>query len=392
MDDQRPLITHVVFSFNTGGLENGIVNLINHLPADLFRHEILALTRCSPAFSARILRDDVHFTEMNKGPGHATSLYPALYRHFRAHRPAIVHTRNLAALETLVPARAAGVPIRIHGEHGWDVSDPDGKKVKNRMIRRLFRPFVSHYVALSEHIAAYLSAGVGVPAQRISRICNGVDITRFHPAQAGRDLLAGSPFNETRLRVIGTVGRLQAVKDQLGLIRAFARMLAADPTALGHLRLMIVGDGPLREHLVSEVSRLGLEDKVWLAGERADVPEVMRAMDVFVLPSLAEGISNTVLEAMASGLPVIASHVGGNPELVLPRLTGALVPPNEGAALTQALLDYAQNPEMAASQGRAARERAQVLFSIEGMVSQYAALYQSGIASSGMPIRLEPSV
>jgi len=392
MTDQRPLVTHVVFSFNTGGLENGIVNLINHLPADVFRHEILALTRCSPEFSARIARDDVRFIEMNKGPGHAFGLYPALYRHFKEHRPAIVHTRNLAALEALVPARAAGVPVRIHGEHGWDVADPDGKKVRNRIVRRLFRPFVSHYIALSEHIAAYLSDGVGVPSQRISRICNGVDVARFHPAQSRREMLEGSPFNESRLRVIGTVGRLQAVKDQMGLIRAFAGMLAGNPASLGHLRLMIFGDGPLREELASEVRKLGLADKVWLAGERADVPEVMRAMDVFVLPSLAEGISNTILEAMASGLPVIASRVGGSPELVVPQLTGALVPPNDVGALTQALHDYALNTEMAAKHGRAGRERAEALFSIEHMVSQYAGLYQSSMASSGMPIRLEPSV
>lgn len=375
MSDARPLIMHVVYSFDTGGLENGVVNLINHMQPGLFRHAVVALTSCAPAFCTRIERPDVALIDLNKPPGHAFRLYPALYRLFRQHRPAIVHTRNLAALEAQVPAWLAGVPARIHGEHGWDVGDPQGLGRKNRSLRRLFRPFVQRYVALSGHIEDYLHQGVGVPAGRISRICNGVDIERFCPGEGRREALKGSPFNDPGYFVFGTVGRLTPVKDQAGLLHAFARLLENRPELRERARLMIVGDGPLRDALVADITALGLREHVWLAGERRDVPEVMRAMNVFVLPSLAEGISNTILEAMASGLPVIATNVGGNGELVEHGRTGTLVAASDPGVLADALIAFAAAPERVAEAGRAARQRAVEQFSIGHMVEQYEQLY-----------------
>ena len=120
MVDPRPLIMHVVYRFDVGGLENGVVNLINHMPADGYRHAVLALTEATD-FSHRIRRDDVPVLSLHKPPGHGLWLYPQIYRLMRSWRPAIVHSRNLAALEAAVPAWAAGVPVRIHGEHGRDV-------------------------------------------------------------------------------------------------------------------------------------------------------------------------------------------------------------------------------------------------------------------------------
>jgi glycosyltransferase involved in cell wall biosynthesis len=149
---------------------------------------------------------------------------------FREEKPAIVHTRNLAALEMVVPAWLAGVPVRIHGEHGWDSFDREGTSRKYRLVRKLYSPFVSHYVALSRKIESYLLDKVGVGARRVKRICNGVDARRFVPA-APRRVLPGSPFNAPELMVFGAVGRLQAVKDHANLIRAFARMIRGDAEA-----------------------------------------------------------------------------------------------------------------------------------------------------------------
>lgn len=390
MIDHRPLIVHVVYSFDTGGLENGIVNLINRMSPQVFRHAIVALTNCSPQFCDRITRDDVHFIAMNKAPGHALKLYPALHRLFKDLKPAIVHTRNLAALETVIPARTAGVPVRIHGEHGWDVSDPEGNSHRYRIARRLYRPFVSHYVALSGHIEKYLVNAIGVPRDRISRICNGVDTDRFHPTETGRGLLPGSPLNESGLRVIGTVGRLQAIKDQRNLIRAFALLLERMPASADDLRLMVVGNGPLRREIEAEMLRLGVTDKVWLAGERADIPEVLRSMDIFVLPSRAEGISNTVLEAMASGLPVVATDVGGSSELVVSSRTGILVPARDPDLLADALAAYLTDPAQASAHGRAGRDRVQAEFSLDGMVARYTELYESKMAEAGLTRPAQP--
>src|SRR5438552_11408832 len=173
MKTSQPLLAHVVFRFGVGGLENGIVNLINHLPRERWRHAIVSLTEVSPEFTERIIRSDVHYIALGKRPGHLVRDYPQLLRVFKALRPVIVHTRNLAALEAVVPAWAAGVPVRIHGEHGWDMQDPAGKRRRYRHLRRLYRPFVNRYIALSHHLEDYLEQHVGIPLERISQIYNG---------------------------------------------------------------------------------------------------------------------------------------------------------------------------------------------------------------------------
>ncbi|CAL95890.1 TIGR03088 family PEP-CTERM/XrtA system glycosyltransferase [Azoarcus olearius] len=383
MNDRRPLIMHVVYSFDVGGLENGVVNLINRLPEDDFRHSVVALTRCAPAFCERVTRRDVDFISLHKPQGHGIQLYPALYRLFRARRPAVVHTRNLAALEAVVPAWAARVPVRIHGEHGWDASDPDGRSRKFQWMRRLYTPFVSRYVALSGHLERYLHDAVGISPARIERICNGVDTRRFQVARP-RALIAGAPVGADGEIVVGTVGRLQTVKDQVNLVRAFALALQQAPDVTG-ARLVIAGDGPQRAQVEAEIARSGIGERVWLAGERKDVPDVMRGLDVFVLPSLAEGISNTILEAMACGLPVLATDVGGNAELVAAGDTGGLVPPADSQAMATALIAYLRHPALRQRHGEAGRRRAEAVFSLDGMINRYHALYDNLLAAAGQP-------
>lgn len=370
-----PLVLHLVYRFDTGGLENGVVNLINHMPPAAYRHAVVALTEVVPGFARRIERPDVEFISLHKPPGHAARLYPRLLQLFRQMRPAIVHSRNLAALECQVPAWWAGVPVAVHGEHGRDVDDLDGSRKRYQWMRRAYRPFVDQYVALSCDLAAYLRDRVGMPERRVSQIYNGVDIQRFHPAGAGRSPLPGSPFNDPTLWVVGTVGRMQTVKAQTLLARAFVRALALQPALRGRLRLVMVGEGPLRAEAQALLAEAGAADLAWLPGERADVPDVMRGLDCFVLPSLAEGISNTILEAMATGLPVLATRVGGNAELVVDGETGVIVPHGDTEAMAQALLALASDPGLAEAMGQAGRARVQRQFSLPAMVSAYQGLY-----------------
>lgn len=377
MSVQQVLLMHVVYRFSVGGLENGVVNLINRMPESRFRHCVVALTECDPDFTHRVHVPSVEFISLNKPPGHGIKLYPRLFRLFRQYRPAIVHTRNLAALEAAVPAWAAGVRTRVHGEHGWDVSDPGGMLRKNQRIRRAYSPFVKRYVALSGHIERYLVERVGVAAERIERICNGVDTARFHPAPGGARIpLADSPFGSRDVLVVGTVGRLQVVKDQLNLVRAFAIARRNGGEAAARLRLAIAGDGPLRPAIEDEIRQQDLADVVWMAGERKDVPDVMRSLGIFALPSRAEGISNTILEAMASGLPVVATDVGGNGELVETERTGLLVPAEEPVTMAEALMCYASNAALQNSHGLAGRLRVEQSFSLDGMVARYTELYE----------------
>src|SRR5262249_815838 len=175
--------------------------------------------------------------------------------------------------------------------------------------------------------------------------------------------------------VVGTVGRMHEVKDQLTLVRAFLHMLSTMPQACMWLRLVIIGDGPLREAARQLLRAADAESLAWLPGERQDSPDIMRALDVFVLPSLREGLSNTILEAMASGLPVVATRVGGNPELVADGNTGLLVPPRDPGALANAMSLLLADPRKAQTFGAAGKHRVETEFSLARMVRETEDLY-----------------
>lgn len=374
--DQRPLVAHVLHRFDVGGLENGVVNLINRMPPDRFRHAVIAITEIGGEFLRRVQRDDVQFHALQKPPGQGLRVAPRLVRLLREMQPALVHTRNLGALEMALPAAWAGVPVRVHGEHGWDTNDPDGRSRKYRLVRRMYRPFVHSYVALSGQLCRYLHEAVGVPADRIEQIYNGVDTQRFRPSSGARAAIGGSPFTDPTQWLVGTVGRLQPIKDQVLLARAFVRALQRDPAARERMRLVVVGEGPSRPQIEQILREGGVASLAWVAGERADVPEVMRGLDAFVLPSRAEGISNTILEAMATALPIVATAVGGNGELLDDGVTGCLVPSGDVERLARAMLDDFREPAQARQRGAAARQAAQRRFSLDGMVAAYGDLYE----------------
>ncbi len=372
--DLRPLVLHVVYRFDTGGLENGVVNLINHMPSHAYRHAVLALTEVTE-FRQRIQRSDVEFISLCKPPGHGVWQYPKLFKLLRQLRPAIVHSRNLAALEVQAPAWAARVPVRIHGEHGRDVGDLDGSNVTYQRVRRCYTPFVHHYMALSRDLAGYLVQKVHVPPEGITQAYNGVDADRFYPAPGGPAHIAACPFDPSQHWLVGTVGRMQTVKDQVSLAQAFVQALGLAPQLRSRLRLVMVGEGPLRDQARAVLEASGVASLAWLPGERSDVPEIMRGLHAFALPSLAEGISNTVLEAMASALPVVATTVGGNADLVVHGQTGYLVPPARPQAMAARMVELASQPQQARNMGHAGRQRVQSAFSMQAMVATYQAVY-----------------
>jgi len=372
--DSRPLVLHVMYRFDTGGLENGIVNLINHMPADAYRHAVLALTEVTD-FKHRIQRTDVEFISLHKPPGHGVWQYPKLFKLFRQLRPHIVHSRNLAALEVQVPAWAAGVPVRIHGEHGRDVGDLDGSNVTYQRMRRVYKPFVHHYIALSRDLDDYLVQKVRVPKSKITQAYNGVDTERFCPATGGTQTIPGCPFDPTKHWLIGTVGRMQTVKDQTMLAQAFVQALQMDPLLKQRLRLVMVGEGPLRAQAQGILEAAGVADLAWLPGERSDVADIMRGLHAFALPSLAEGISNTILEAMASGLPVIATAVGGNADLVQQPDTGVIVPAGDAQTMAGEIVKLANDPADSCKKGDAGRQRVLSQFSLQAMVATYQGVY-----------------
>lgn len=371
--DSRPLVAHVVYRFDVGGLENGVVNLVNRL--DRWRHVVISVTDIEPSFRERVRRPDVGFIALGKPPGNGAVVWPSLVRHLRQLRPSVLHSRNLAALEMQPAAWWAGVPWRVHGEHGRDADDPDGTVKRYQRIRRLYAPFVHHWVALSRDLQAYLCNAVRIAPRRVTQIYNGVDVARFG-STPGQGRVADCPFTDESLCVVGTVGRMQTVKAQPLLAEAFVLALKQQPGLRSHLRLAMVGDGPLRAECEAILASAGVRDLAWLPGERNDVPALMNSFDLFVLPSLAEGISNTILEAMASSLPVIATAVGGNADLVDDGVSGQVVPAGSVPALASALVSWCEDRERRRQAGRSGRERVERQFSLPAMVASYEAVYE----------------
>ncbi|MGI0116723.1 TIGR03088 family PEP-CTERM/XrtA system glycosyltransferase [Zooshikella sp. RANM57] len=367
-----PLIAHLVFRLDVGGLENGLVNLINRIPVSRYRHAIICMTDYSD-FAQRIKRSDVEIIALHKKEGQDWKLYYRLWKALRQLKPDYVHTRNIATLEGQFIAWLAGVRYRIHGEHGWDVYDVAGSNKKYQWLRRLMNPFVKHYIALSSESRDYLINSVGVAANKVAHIYNGVDTDKFSPQTPLASDVPES-FTQPGQLIIGTVGRLAKIKHQQSLLSAFIE-LKKDSTVADTIKLVLVGDGPEKAHLQSMAEKAGVASSVWFAGVRQDIPQLMRRFAIFVLPSLAEGISNTILEAMASGLPVVATDVGGNSELIQHQQNGMIVPVDNVAALAEAIHQYLKDTERRKQHGLAARQHVVETFSMDAMVNRYTSIY-----------------
>ncbi len=372
--ENAPLIVHIVHQFGVGGLENGLVNLINHLPPAQYRHAIVCLTGKTD-FHRRIRRSDVAIHTLNKRAGKDFGAYWRLFKLLRELKPDIVHTRNLATVDCQFFAAAAGVRGRVHGEHGWDVYDLHGTNSRYRWLRRAASKVVGRFVTMSRDLERWLVSDVGVPAQRVTQIYSGVDSRRFLP-RAGARAIGPEGFADASSFVIGTAGRLEAVKDPLTLLHSFIELLQLEPGLRAQARLVFVGDGALRAQLERAAADAGIASLCWFAGSSDDVPGLLRGLDLFVLPSLNEGISNTILEAMATGLPVVATRVGGNAELVREGETGALCAARAPQEMAAAILSYVRDPECARRHGAAGRAVVERDFALSRMVETYASVYE----------------
>ncbi len=377
--DKRIHIVHVIHHLVIGGMENGIVNLINRMPKERFQHTVVCIEDYSD-FRERIQVEGVQVIALHRSEIGVWQVRYKLFKLFRALRPDIVHSRNMSGLDAILPARLAGVRCCIHGEHGRDVDDLHGTHYKFKLLRRLHSPLVSHYITVSNELKQYLVDDVQISAKRVTQILNGVDVDKFAPPQAVDDIRrqfdeVSSHIVSGQRVIIGAVGRLQKVKNYALLINAFSKLLEK-----GHfkekLSLVVVGDGPERQNLMDLSIELGVNENVWFAGASSNVSELLQLMNVFVLSSVAEGISNTILEAMATGLPVIATAVGGNVELVRDGETGFLVESDHLDSMAQALQRVCENDELRERQASLARQCAVSEYSLDTMVAHYQDTYE----------------
>ena len=381
--DERPrLVVHVVDALDVAQAGHSLLNLIRHLPPERYRHAIVCL-HDSGDHKDDMRAHGVEIVNLHKRAGHDLLHYVRMFGVLRMLRPDVIHTRDGAGLPAQLVAALAGVKLRVHAEHGrMDDGGPGARGshcsgFAGCMLRRMLCPLVDHFIAVSSDLEQWLVESVGAEPARVSQIANGVDSVQFHP-RLGPAAAVGPPgFMHDGVFVIGSVGRMDDAGNHTTLVEAFLRLIASPHPAHQKLRLLLVGDGPARAECQALLHRAGAAGRAWLPGARVDVAQLLRAMDLFVLPSLAEDRSNTILQAMATGLPVVASAVGGNTELVHPGFTGILVPPMSTELLAAALADYCRIPEMATRHGARARSQVIARHSMPAMARDYLAVYDA---------------
>jgi sugar transferase (PEP-CTERM/EpsH1 system associated) len=365
----RIRILHVVEAFGLGGgVENGIANLVSSLDSDRFEHVLCAVFRLGP--DLRRFSSGIRIVDLGRAGGRFRIQAHSLMQAIRQIAPDVVHSRNWGALEAVPAARWAGVARIIHSEHG--VEETSEEPMRRRIFRRVAYSMAHSVFAVSAGLRDSLVRRTGF--DDIGVVLNGVDTQRFSPGEADRARMRNVLGIAADEFAFGCVGRLNPIKDYPTAIRA-ARELAQRNI---RFRLFVAGDGPELEALQTQAASLP-RDCVRFTGALSDVPGFLRAMDAYVLPSLTEGISNSLLEAMASGLPPVATYTGGNPEVIVDGESGLLFPVGDSAALADRLLALTARSDLRSQLGARALARARERFSLDAMTRRYDDLYTNGV-------------
>lgn len=363
-------VLHFTNSMCLGGTEQVVLRVASTL-SNGFEHHICCTRNFDPDLVQRWLRPE-QFTALNFPESRLAFFVPRLFRAIRACQPDIVHSRNWGAIEAAIAARLARVPIVIHSEHGYEVEYLSETPRRQRWMRRLVCSTADAFCTVSRELRDYHAGQAGVKPEQIRVIYNGVDTARFVPDPLSRSSIRAELGIAPEDFVIGAVGRMVPIKDYATLVRA-AGMAAAK---LPKLKLVMVGDGPELDRILDLTRSIPeLERRVLPVGRSHDVPGLLNAMDVFVQTSLREGMSNTLLEAMSSGLPAVVTRVGGNPEVVDEGITGWLFAPGDVKELLGLMLRLAKDSHLRARAGEAARRRTLKMFSHDTMLESYRALY-----------------
>lgn len=370
-------VAHVLFSLEPGGLENGVVNIANQLDRDQFETVFYCLSK-KGEFASR-LREDVSVHCMDKPSGISPRTVVRLLRRIRKDSPDVLHTHNLGALIYGVAATIASftfTPI-LHGEHG--VFRGEDLTRRRLAIRTILYRFCKMIHTVSRSLLEFL-VGMGLPAGRLTAILNGVDCGRYLPPQEKKSAKRGIGLPEES-EVIGMVGRLIASKRHVMMLEAFESIAARRP----HAFLLIVGDtGEAKEAILSAISRHPFRDRIRWEGHQSDPLPFYQAMDLLVMPSSKEGLSNALLEAMACGVPCLAHPACGAKEVIADGRNGMLREMNEPEDVSSGVIELLSKQDRRVRLGEKARRTAESDFSLERMVEQYSRLYTT-LAGSKLP-------
>lgn len=363
-------IVYVIDKMGRGGSQTHLGGLISALDRRRFRPSLVCLIRGGPVAS-RLEQAGVPVRVLGLRRAYglrATLAFVDLVRWLRQLRPQIVHTYlSMANVYGALAARAAGVSRVVTTRR--DTGFGDGHLMRSAL--RATNRWAARVVAVSQDAARIVREREGLEDDLLEIVPNAIDLSRFAPRgrRAAVRAALGLP-KSTQVAV--TVTHLSPVKGVDILVEAAERVCRDMPQAL----FLVVGVGAEREAIAGSLARLGLEGRVRLLGERTDVPDLLEAADLFVLPSRSEGQPNAVLEAMAMGLPIVATRVGGVPELVRDGVEGVLVEPGSAGALAEACREVFASPDLGAGLGRAAQARARRDFGLGTMVRRYDSLYE----------------
>lgn len=361
-------MTHLVQGLGIGGLEIMVVNFLERLDRQRFEPSVCCFDKLGLlAPKAQGLGIDVDLVARKPGRDIGYSL--RLARHLRHVGTDVLHLHNPTAFfYGTLAGRLARVPCIIYTEHGRDFSSSRLIRIANGVLARL----VTQVVAVAEFGKRYLVEKERVKPEAIVTIHNGIDGQQYAAHLSGEAVRQSLGLKQTQ-PVIGIVARLYPIKNHSVLLRAMPKVLEHFPDAA----LLLVGDGPLRAELHRQARDLGIAGRTHFLGARDDVPELLAAMDVFVLSSYSEGLSLTLVEACAAGKPVVATNVGGNSEVIRHGENGLLVENDNEAELARAILDLLSDRARMTQMGQLGRRLYEAEFNIDRMVARYEELYQT---------------
>jgi sugar transferase (PEP-CTERM/EpsH1 system associated) len=367
----RLRILHVVSRLGLGGTENTVLKVINELGHDQFEHQICAVRGIDKGF-ARSLDTELTLCEVGSSePGFQFPLF-RLLRIMKGFRPHIVHSRNFGALEAIPAARLAGIPVAIHSEHGYEIEILRGLPLRRRIACFAFFRLAHQVFTVTRDLKSFHSSQSWLSSERFHVIPNGVDTDRFCPHPEIASLLKSELGIAADRIVVGSVGRVVPIKDHKTLLEAAQELISQGK----NLHVVIVGAGSELSKLQTQAATSTvLAGRVSFVGSSNRVPDLLNCMDVFVLPSISEGMSNTILEAMATGLPVVVTRTGGNPEVVEEGRAGFLFDPRNVRALTDTLSRLVDDAALRRECGSFARRHAVQNLSLSAMAQRYRDLY-----------------
>ncbi|MEX2139919.1 MAG: glycosyltransferase [Pirellulales bacterium] len=350
-------VVHVVPNLCTGGMERLVLEMLQHSIAKLTSPQVFCIGQRGQ-YAAEAEELGVPVTALRAPMRRNPRLPFRLARLLRSVKAEVVHTHGpYAHFYGAIAARLAGCSV-VHTMHGF----PWPRTWRRRLLGRVSNSLTCSIVAVSHNLADYALGELHVPAERLHVIHNGIECDRFSPAYID----AGSRQFDAIM-----VARLSSEKDFPTLLQAVGLVRQKRPD----FRLLIAGEGPQRPQIEGLIARLHLEQNIELLGNRSDVPSLLSQAQVFVLSTHTEGLSIALLEAMACGKPIVATAVGGNPEVVVDGETGFLVPHGAAETLASRLLWLSDHPEEARRMGGAGRRRVEQRFNIRRMVESYEDLY-----------------